>query len=301
MEEKRKITVSEYDAFGPWIYEVTETHPLPKVFIPWFDENDQAVMRIKVPIKIERAKANPDMDLYEYVLALYNDRLRILHWQGTRVEEQVIDAKDFAGFRYYNNLLIGACTVFYKDGATSFSFSTVSEDLVKDFFTLALSRFGDGDNAGTDTASLPRTQPQEEAIMLTNQLHYVSMKDPDVSVGAHQQSAVLRRKSGTEVENVANMIWKEMNPEALHLYTDKDLIILEHGSFPNHAGMEDCGYTYTRLMLSRITGIDISDSGSYADLKDCSIRMGSNTITYHFSTGNEEMASFYNALNKLPR
>ena len=299
MAEKRKITVSEYDAFGPWIYEVTETHPLPRVFVPWFGEDDQAVMKIKVPLKIERAKATPDMDLYEYVLALYNDRLRILHWQGTRVEEQVIDAKDFAGFRYYNNLLIGACTVFYKDGATSFSFNTVSEDLVKDFFIRALSLFGNGDSVETGTASLPRIQPQTEAIMFTNQLHYISMKDPDVSVGAHQRSAGLKRKSGTEVENVAHMIWKEMNPEALHLYTDRDLIILEHGTFPNRAGMEDCGYTYTRVLLDRITGIEITDSGAYADLKDCSIRMGSNTITYHFSTGNEEMLTFYDAVNKL--
>ena len=26
---------SEYDAFGPWIYEITEAHPLPALFAPY--------------------------------------------------------------------------------------------------------------------------------------------------------------------------------------------------------------------------------------------------------------------------
>ena len=76
---------SEYDAFGPWIYEITEAHPLPALFAPYVRSEETPLMLFKIPRDIERRRATPDMDLYDYVVGAYEERLLILK----RVEHTV--------------------------------------------------------------------------------------------------------------------------------------------------------------------------------------------------------------------
>ena len=58
-------------------------------------------MKIKIPREIERRNANPGMDLYDYVIALYEDRLRVLERQDSQVKEHVITSQDFMGVRIW--------------------------------------------------------------------------------------------------------------------------------------------------------------------------------------------------------
>ena len=73
------LDLAEYNAFGPWAYEISEKYPLPPLFAPYFTADDKAVIKIKIPREIERRNAEPGMDLYDYVVALYEDRLLILN------------------------------------------------------------------------------------------------------------------------------------------------------------------------------------------------------------------------------
>lgn len=62
------MAISEYDAFGPWIYEVDGEHPLPRLFAPYVRERVDALMLLKILRDIERRRATPDMELYDYVV-----------------------------------------------------------------------------------------------------------------------------------------------------------------------------------------------------------------------------------------
>ena len=43
------MRVSEYDAFGPWAYEIDEDHPLPPLFVPYVeDEKDKTILNKKI-------------------------------------------------------------------------------------------------------------------------------------------------------------------------------------------------------------------------------------------------------------
>ena len=125
--------LAEYNAFGPWVYEIDDAHPLPPLFAPCFTDNDEAILKIKVPREIERRNAAPGMDLYDFVIALYEDRLRILERQGKEVTKHLITAEEFIGVRIYENLLKGGCTIFSSSGALSFPFSAVSRDLCRSY------------------------------------------------------------------------------------------------------------------------------------------------------------------------
>ena len=283
---------AEYNAFGPWAYEISDRYPLPRLFAPYFTADDKAVMKIKIPREIERRNAEPGMDLYDYVVALYEDRLLVLKREGDTVLEKQIPLKEFKGVRIYQNLLKGGYTIFSARGSISFPFNSVSLDLFQKLTNLSLERVKP---QGRDISNLPVTETAPESMLLINMLHDVEMKLPGVRVGAVQKSADVHRKGATQ-NMIERMLWGEMNPEALHLYTDRYLIVLENGVFPNHVGMQEFGYTQTIIPLSCIDGIEVAHSEEYSLLEEARLTLGPDRVAYHYEIDNEEVATFYNAL-----
>ena len=283
---------AEYNAFGPWAYEISDRYPLPRLFAPYFTADDKAVMKIKIPREIERRNAEPGMDLYDYVVALYEDRLLVLKREGDTVLEKQIPLKEFKGVRIYQNLLKGGYTIFSARGSISFPFNSVSLDLFRKLTNLVLERVK---SQVRDISSLPVTETAPESMLLINMLHDTEMKLPDIRVGAVQKSADVHRKGATQ-NMIERMLWGEMNPEALHLYTDQYLIVFENGVFPNHVGMQDFGYTQTIIPLDRIDGIEVAHSEEYSLLEESRLTLGQDRIAYHFEIDNEEVSAFYNEL-----
>ena len=146
-----------------------------------------------------------------------------------------------------------------------------------------------------DVSSLPVTETAPESMLLINMLHDAEMKMPDIHVGAVQKSADVHRKGATQ-NMIERMLWGEMNPEALHLYTDQYLIVFENGVFPNRVGMQEFGYTQTIIPLDQIDGIEVAHSEEYSLLEESRLILGQDRIAYHFEIDNEEVARFYNAL-----
>ena len=46
------MRVSEYDAFGPWVYMIDEDHPLPSLFAPCVENPEAYRMLFKIPRNI---------------------------------------------------------------------------------------------------------------------------------------------------------------------------------------------------------------------------------------------------------
>ena len=292
MAGNTNLDLAEYNAFGPWAYEISEKTPLPRLFAPYFTADDKAVIKIKIPREIERRNGKPGMDLYDYVVALYEDRILILKREDGTVLEKQIPLKEFKGVRIYQNLLKGGYTIFSARGSISFPFNSVSLDLFRKLTNLVLERVK---SQVRDISSLPVTETAPESMLLINMLHDTEMKLPDIRVGAVQKSADVHRKGATQ-NMIERMLWGEMNPEALHLYTDQYLIVFENGVFPNYVGMQDFGYTQTIIPLDRIDGIEVAHSEEYSLLEESRLTLGQDRIAYHFEIDNEEVSAFYNEL-----
>ena len=292
MAGNTNLDLAEYNAFGPWAYEISEKNPLPRLFAPYFTADDKAVIKIKIPREIERRNGKPGMDLYDYVVALYEDRILILKREDGTVLEKQIPLKEFKGVRIYQNLLKGGYTIFSARGSISFPFNSVSLDLFRKLTNLVLERVK---SQVRDISSLPVTETAPESMLLINMLHDTEMKLPDIRVGAVQKSADVHRKGATQ-NMIERMLWGEMNPEALHLYTDQYLIVFENGVFPNYVGMQDFGYIQTIIPLDRIDGIEVAHSEEYSLLEESRLTLGQDRIAYHFEIDNEEVSAFYNEL-----
>jgi len=121
---------SEYDRFGPWIHEVTEPEDVPRLYRRHPIDLSAARLVLKVPREIARRDATPDMDLYDHLVILEQDRLTLL---SRRVVKAARDAMPDSGPGYdvvevlladvvaihdVVNLLDGRLTVATSTGAS---------------------------------------------------------------------------------------------------------------------------------------------------------------------------------------
>ena len=67
----------EYDRFGPWAVAISDDDPPPPLFEPLI-ERREPMLAIKIPRSVERRNARPGMDLYDYLVCLYEHDLVIL-------------------------------------------------------------------------------------------------------------------------------------------------------------------------------------------------------------------------------
>jgi hypothetical protein len=110
---------AEFDAFGPWIYEVRTGAELPRLF---HDAGlDPAAFRLvlKVPRNLERRNATPDMHLYDYVIALDYEVLTLLRRQDDRYDTTRIAVDRIIAIEDSVSLLDGRLTLHTADGGAT--------------------------------------------------------------------------------------------------------------------------------------------------------------------------------------
>ena len=97
----------EYDRFGPWIIEISPDDPAPPLFVPFLDRTEEPRLSLKVPRQIERRRAHPGMDLYDYVVNLYEEDMLILMRVGPEVEARALRYRDIGSLRVREDLCAG--------------------------------------------------------------------------------------------------------------------------------------------------------------------------------------------------
>ena len=121
----------EYDAFGPWIFEVRSDAEMPKRFRPYYAEHRHARYLIKLPINLDRRAAQPGMDLYHAVIAIHDDGAVVLRLQDGQVAASSVTWPDVVAVRCYTNLLLGRWSLLLCNGdEVNIDYNTVSSRLI---------------------------------------------------------------------------------------------------------------------------------------------------------------------------
>ena len=135
----------EYDAFGPWIAEVKDPADLPRRFSRWWPDLEGARHLLKVPRPIDRAKVHPGMDLYESVIAVFPDKVRVLRAGPTDVTSREAPRNDVVATILHSNLLVARWTLLLSDGgALEVEYNAVSHPTIAEVDRYVLSN-GPGD------------------------------------------------------------------------------------------------------------------------------------------------------------
>ncbi|MFP7834687.1 hypothetical protein [Marisediminicola sp. LYQ134] len=77
------MRTDEFDAFGPWIDDVTTVEGTPRLFRSFAIDFTETLLVLKVPRNIARRDATPDMNLYDQLIVVTAETLTVL----TRAED----------------------------------------------------------------------------------------------------------------------------------------------------------------------------------------------------------------------
>jgi hypothetical protein len=122
----------EYDAFGPWIYEIKDERDAPKRFRAACGRHYGARFLLKVPRNVERRDVRPGMDLYEAVLAVHDHGASLMRLTDESVVTQDLAWSDVAALESYKDLLYSRLTLMLRGGgAFALEYSTVSSGLMR--------------------------------------------------------------------------------------------------------------------------------------------------------------------------
>ena len=111
-------------------------------------------MLFKISRDIERRRASPDMDLYDYVVAADDDGVHAWSRQEKTVETVRMPYEDITGIRLYQRLLHGVCTIYGESAQLRLPYNTVSADVMWRFADLVRQSYS---GAGSTTLRGTRT------------------------------------------------------------------------------------------------------------------------------------------------
>lgn len=215
----------EYDAFGPWIYEIDEEHEIPKLFREYYSETAPLLL-FKVPRSVERRKASPNMDLYDYLVGAYDTYLHIYKRAGKSVDEQKIDYRDIVAVRDVHALLRGELILFTPGGQVSLVYNTVSEDVVLKLINIIEDKIsGAARNIAMESLPVEYVPGNDDylEILFINLFNKLKETKPGVNLVALQPLIDIKRTRSLKI----SMEEKACAPSKLAFITnEKELIVL---------------------------------------------------------------------------
>lgn len=131
----------EYDAFGPWVCEITKETEMPSRFRSAYTQHRDARFLLKIPVQADRRVMRPGMDLYVAVLALDENGVSIYRLVENRIVFDECSWGAVAAVRNCSDLLHGSLSLLLTSGSKiELTFNNVSRQLMEDASDFVRSR-----------------------------------------------------------------------------------------------------------------------------------------------------------------
>ena len=311
----------EYDRFGPWAIEVTTADPAPPLFRPHLTRSDPALLSIKIPRHIERRNARPGMDLYDYLVCLYEDDLTVMQRVGHEVRTETVRYQDVQYLRVSQDLLRGCLHLGLPSRPFELPYNTVSEALMERAVDLVRARYAGTDahvatSAVVETGRARRRSPRLAARL---QLRRVQRSDPEEGVLSfyfdrlladerrHSPSLRLLAAQGTlavadggvhPLRRILFSIASKRLLESLHLTDGRELKIIDRGATYAYRWQAVYGVRTTFMPLVNLREATWRDDAAHATTV-LELRTSGGTVEQVFSRDNPSMESYASYLSAL--
>ncbi len=291
---------AEYDAFGPWILEITEKYPLPPLFIPHYRDEGDSLMRVKIPRNIERRNASADMDLYDYVVGLYGNRAYILERVGSGVKETTIPYSEIEGMENFVDLLSGTLSIFFGGKTFAIPYNAVSEPIVNSMMKIIRDRYVVRAYPKPKSPYDDEEKSIKEVIFL-NLLSKARAKDEGFSIAVVQPSIRLRHASRAIGQRALHLLFGKRMLGSVHLSNGREALILSRGK-PFKTRL-DVMYSrsYCYVPLEKLRALVLERDGSYGNLLRFSMKTDDHSFTFYFDEFNQEAKDYYGNLDAIIR
>lgn len=289
----------EYDAFGPWIYEIDGEHEIPRLFRGCCDEAEKYLLLFKVPRNVERRKASPDMDLYEYLIGATDTQLHIFRKAGKRVAAESVDFKDIVAIKDVHALLKGELILYTRGEPVVIGYNTVSEDVILKLINIIESRISGG-NRSVSMEGMPAKhdpgRPDSIDMLFVNLLGKLKESSPDINLVAFQPNMDIKRTRYIKEK----LQLKACTPSKLAFLTnDRELIVILRELPGRKRSKEPLDYTYLYVPYRNIEWAQACIFDEQQSLSIMELGAGGRTFGFIFEYGNAGVADLCRKLSGM--
>lgn len=278
----------EFDAFGPWVYEIGEEHDLPPLFNKYRHFQDSALMMFKIPRHIERRNANPDMHLYDAVVGIFENHVILLYRFGDSVKEQKINNKDLEAIDVTQALLSGKLKFYTDTRIFTVCYNTVSQHVI----TKAINIIRAQQNYPIHNSKLKPMSYSINTIeyLYVNLLNKLKQNNSDAELVAYQPNIVLPKKG---------LLFKKPDIRCTAFVSNKrEIIIISRTSAFKKQNDVQYSYTYTYLPISKIKSVRKDVYNKDSDINVLTLRTGKHSFSVLFDRTGRNVKEFYEELRK---
>ena len=284
------MRVSEYDAFGPWIYEIDEDHPLPPLFVPCVEHPETYRLLFKVPRDIERRKATPDMDLYDYVVGVDDSGIRVWSRREKAVETDYLPLREIGGIRLYQWLLKGVCSIYGREKTVTLPYNTVSGDTFWKLLDMVRQTWPKEDTAPRSLERDAGLAEEQVDIWLYNQMR--DLRDRGIPFTAdayqpyHSDFRTGRRFPWTKPEEFCG---------TLYLHNDRELLLLRSGK-PEKKGEQKYSAEFTAIPWTALENVTVEKSSCHERTLTAAFRLPGTTLQTEANPGDDGVVRYLKSL-----
>lgn len=271
--------ISEYDAFGPWVYEIDEEHPIPKLFVPYIKDDPGRSLMVKVPRQIDRQDATPDMDLYDYVIGVDSDYLSIYaRTEGTRIVRSIkVEYNDVVAVSI-KNVLLASEIVFMLDAGDTVHvpFNRLSFELMEKVIEAI------------------RTRCDHKVVQLPDPVDPIKESDLKDTTFANKYADFKASAPNAKLGTLQTHIFMPpiFIPASLSMYNDTELMIVEK-PVDYDPITSKYGYKITYIALSNLRGVEIKESREYDRLYEVKFKLRNDKHSIKINISTADQVAFY--------
>ena len=281
----------EYDRFGPWAIEISEEDPPPPLFVPYLTRDEEPLLSVKIPRNIERRNAHPGMNLYDYLVLLYEDDLVILQRVDADVRQDRVVYRDIQFIRYGENLLKGTLHLSTAVSAYDLPFNTTSKDIMRRLVVLIRER-----NIPEGAVIQPRTAhdvPTGELsyfftrLLATEEEHAPDLRllaaQPDTSIGSAEKGILRKLLLGAISKTLM---------ESFHVSEGRELRVTTRSRTFKYRWQTEYGAEYTFMPLYNISSYSWRDDAQNTAVIYLDLQTKGETLSFAFVRDNPWIAGY---------
>ena len=266
------MKLSEYDSFGPWVYEIDEDHPVPPYFREYLNPGETPLLCVKIPIKKERRNVKPEMILYDKLVSLYERHMQILECDNKDIRQKRIEYTDVCAIEHSITLLRGELKIFLPEDVLSIEYNAVSKELMRSLAKIIRSRNA-GEKDAKPISNVPKLQPF--SFKFNSLLNRIREAEPDMQVITYQAE---RRVSYAANNVLMKLIEKVLAPtllDAMYMSNGRELFILSQSDGLRFRSKPDYNLRYLYVPFGKIDSIAMSGPGKFDGIGEMAITVRS--------------------------
>ena len=292
------MSTAEYDAFGPWIYEVTAPEEVPPLFREYPLDLASCRYVVKVPREIARRDATPNMDLYDHLLAAGPEALTVLSRQPTKVGVLTVPYDAISAIEHSVDLLDGRLTVHTTTAQPEvrIGYNGSSRELVDALVAVIREAYLADEPTPVRLPQSPARTLRlgdlgEADVALVSEQHALRREDPTFTLlAAHPRLVVLPRGAGGvggAVARAAHTAFPMTLQGALICSDGRELQIVHRRHWWSRGRRPVHSVARTIFPISRVDSVTVRDDERYAGVRLVSLRLGTTVLVIPVPQGSD--------------